>query len=174
MALPPFAITGAVEAAAFVARLIARQDLYNRAKARARQTQRPLVIVGAPSGGLIGNYPCGDYCVDLQGCKDCGAPKRNVEKVGGIPLRANSGVVFVSYTFEYCVDIDAAWREVERVGGSMDNIFVGHVQPWATWTHVFYPGSRWIVLEAPPKHRRFQRRPLCRPPIDPHDLLVHR
>jgi len=173
MTLPPFALTGAVEAAAFLGRLIARQDLYNRSRDRANRTGRPLVVVGAPSHGVVGNYPCGDYCVDLQGCSDCGAPKRNVEHVGGIPLKKDSAVVFVSFTFEYCDDVDAAWREVARVGGSLDNIFVGHVQPWATWTNVFYPGLKWVILEAPPKHKRFHRRPLCRAPHDVTKLLVH-
>lgn len=170
----PFAITGAVEGVAFLGRLITRQDYWNRARARANDLQRPLVVVGAPSGGLVGNYECGDLCVDLQGCEECGAKPSDVQRVGGIPLGKDSAVVFVSYTLEYCDDIDAAWREVERVGGSTDNIFVAHVQPWATWTHVFYPGSKWMVLEAPPKSKQFRRRPICRKPINPDDLLVHR
>lgn len=168
----PFALTGVVEGVALFGRVIGRRDLFVRARDRADAIRRPLVVVGAPDWS--GNHPCGDVCVDAHGCPDCGARPADVERVGGIPLGKDSAVVFVSRVFERSRDIDAAWREVERVGGSMDNIFVSHVQPWASWTSVAHPDIRWVVLEAPPQFKRFKRRPLCRQPYDVTKVLVHR
>lgn len=38
----------------------------------------------------------------------------------------NSSVVFVSCVLEYVTDIDAALREISRIAGSADNVFVRH------------------------------------------------
>jgi hypothetical protein len=167
-----FEITLLVEGAGFIDRILTRKSYYARARERASSLHRPLVVVGAPTSGLVRNYPCGDLCIDLEGCMACGSPPRDVEAPGGIPLDDDSAVVFVSYVFEYVDDIEAAWREVRRVAGHTDNCFVASVQTWATWTHLLYPGSRWIVEEAPPDSTEFAYRSLTRPPIDVRKLLV--
>ncbi len=62
---------------------------------------------------------------------------------GPIPdVADNSSVVFVSCVLEYVTDIDAALREISRIAGSADNVFVVTVQPW-TLTARLYPGARW-------------------------------
>jgi len=62
---------------------------------------------------------------------------------GPIPdVADNSAVVFVSCVLEYVTDIKAALREISRIAGSADNVFVVTVQPW-TLTARLYPGARW-------------------------------
>ena len=62
---------------------------------------------------------------------------------GPIPdLADDSAVVFVSCVLEYVTDLDAALREIARIAGSADNVFVVTVQPW-TLTARLYPGARW-------------------------------
>jgi hypothetical protein len=59
-----------------------------------------------------------------------------------VPGIANdSAVVFVSCVLEYVSDPQAAWREVLRMAGSPENVFLVRVQPW-TATAALYPGAR--------------------------------
>ena len=174
-----FGVSAAVEGLAFLDRLASRRGMHLRARERARTTGRPLVVVGAPSGGFVrgplAQYACGDLpCVDLGGCALCGAPSRDLRRRGAIPVKDGGAVVLVSHVLEYVDDpegapyqgagIDAAWREVVRACGSPStDAFVAHVQPWARWARVVYP-QRWVVVEAPPASPTLVYRSAGRPP----------
>jgi hypothetical protein len=160
-------VSGLVEGTGWTARKIRRLEYTARARARARALARPLVTVGAPTAGFTGGYPCGDLCVDLQGCRACGAPPRDLTKRYGIPVADASVVVFVSYVLEYVDDLEAAWDEIVRAAGSPDAIFVAHVQPWSRLTSLFYPGARYIIERAPPEHRELVYRRVRRDPYVP-------
>ena len=63
--------------------------------------------------------------------------------IPGIP--SNSAVVFVSCVLEYVGDLPAALREILRIAGELDNIYIVTVQPW-TLTASLYPGARWAGI----------------------------
>jgi hypothetical protein len=171
--------TGATEGVAFLNRLSSRRGLFARARARANESGRPLVVVGAPSAGLVSGrlaqYGCGDLpCVDLRGCRDCGALARDVTTPGAIPADDDSAVVFVSYVLEYVNDIDGAIAEIARVAGAAlepdgtitkgaENIYVARLQGWSTLARIV-TGARHIVDEAPPSSSRFSFHRVARPP----------
>jgi hypothetical protein len=136
----------AVEGFAAMRRFRERQELFAAAQQRARALSRPLVVVGDPHGGahtrLVPAYGCGDVTVDLSGCPSCPRGIRADITSGPVPgIAADSSVVFVSCVLEYVSDPQAAWREVLRMAGSPENVFLVRVQPW-TATAALYPGAR--------------------------------
>jgi hypothetical protein len=143
----------ALEGLAALSRFRARQDYFAAAQARAQATHRKLVVIGNPSGGahtrLIQAYGCGDVCVDLVGCDGC-AQSITADITQGVPgIRSDSAVVFVSCVLEYVNDPQAAYREILRMAGSPDNIWIVPVQPY-TFTSMFYPGAKSMIDSAPP------------------------
>ena len=137
----------AVESAAALVRFRERTSAFRLAVDRAAALGRPLVVIGDPDGGmhtrLLRAYGCGDVCVDLNGCPKC--PVTVVADItkGPIPgIADDSSVVFVSCVLEYVKELDAALREIARIAGSSDNVFIVTVQPW-TLTARLYPGARW-------------------------------
>jgi hypothetical protein len=138
---------GLVEGTAALIRFRERRAAFELAVQRAAALDRRLVVIGDPDAGmhtrLMRAYGCGDVCVDMNGCPKC--PMTIVADItkGPIPdVPDNSAVVFVSCVLEYVTDIDAALREIARIAGSADNVFVVTVQPW-TLTARLYPGARW-------------------------------
>ena len=118
-----------VEGSAALVRFRERSAAFKSASERAATLGRKLVVVGDPDAGmhtrLLRAYGCGDVCVDLNGCPKC--PVTVVADItrGPIPdLADDSAVVFVSCVLEYVGDLDAALREIARIAGSPDNIFV--------------------------------------------------
>ena len=136
------------EGGAFAWRLAERRRVYGAALARARDTGRQLVVVGSPDAGTQGAiarvYGCGDLCLDLGGCNRC--PTQLVaditQRIDG--LADDSSVVFVSCVLEYVNDPQAAWREVLRIAGRPENVFLVDVQGW-TAAAALYPGAEWRV-----------------------------
>lgn len=135
------------EGGAALHRFEARRHLFEAAARRAYQLGRPLVVVGDPDAGahtrLVRAYGCGDLCLDLQGCPMCRAMQAVDLTAGPIPgVADDSVVVFVSCVLEYVSDPEAALRELQRMAGSRDNLFIVFVEPW-TLTAALYPGARW-------------------------------
>lgn len=128
-----------------------RGDAYQLAMARARDTKRPLIVIGDPDAHVTrGEVGYGDMCVDLTGCPI--APKgikADITKPGAIPMENDSAVVVIFCVLEYVSDIDAAWAEVLRVAGSNWNVFVVYVDQM-TLTAWFYPGVKYVITSAPP------------------------
>ena len=138
---------GLVEGTAALIRFRERPRAFQVAVQPASGLGRPLIVVGDPDVGmytrLMRAYGCGDVCVDLDGCPRC--PVTVVADItkGPIPdIADDSAVVFVSCVFEYVAELDAALREVSRIAGSPENVFVVTVQPW-TLTARLYPGAHW-------------------------------
>ena len=124
-----------------------RKAAFQAAAERAAALDRRLIVIGDPDAGmhtrLMRAYGCGDVCVDLNGCPKC--PMTVVADItkGPLPdIADDSAVVFVSCVFEYIAELDAALREVSRIAGSPENLFVVTVQPW-TLTARLYPGAHW-------------------------------
>ncbi len=138
---------GAVEGAAALIRFRERTAAFEMAMERASALGRRLVVIGDPDAGLhtrlMRAYGCGDVCVDLNGCPRC--PVTVVADITKGPIADiadDSAVVFVSCVFEYIAELDVALREVSRIAGSPENLFVVTVQPW-TLTARLYPGAHW-------------------------------
>lgn len=122
-----------------------RAKTFELAAAEAKRLGRPLVVVGAPDGGVTAGYGCGDVTVDIVRSDSCPNPLvADVTKP--LPFADNSVVVFVSCVLEYVDNADAAINELCRVSGG--HFFVVRVEPW-TLTSIFYPGARRTFVRPP-------------------------
>lgn len=143
-----FAGTLAAEGLAAQRRFAARAEQYQLAQARALAAGRPLVVVGDPDAGLHTRfaraYGCGDVCIDLLGCPAC-PNSVTVDLAKGSGLADNSAVVFVSCVLEYVDDFAGVAKELLRVAGGHENLFIVTVQPW-TFTAHLYPGAKQTVM----------------------------
>lgn len=151
-AVPVLMLAGlaATESAMALDRFRNRKALYRMAAERAKATGKTLVVVGDPDGGahtrLARAYDCGDICVDLNGCSECPVAVAADITQGPIEQIADgSAVVFVSCVLEYVSDFQAAWAEVLRMAGTVDDVFLVEVQPW-TLTGAMYPGAKQVLL----------------------------
>ena len=127
-----------------------RARTYELAASEAKRLGRPLVVVGAPDGGVTAGYGCGDVTVDIVKSQSCPNPLvADITKP--LPFKEDSVVIFVSCVLEYVHDADAALRELCRASGG--HFFVVRVEPW-TLTSIFYPGAK----------RTFPRTPSCPAP----------
>lgn len=134
-----------LEGGAALSRHTTRSTMFAAAAERAKKLGRPLLVVGDPDAGmhtrLIRAYGCGDVCVDLNGCPSCPvAISADITKP--LPYADDSVVVFCSCVLEYVPDMPAAYKELLRVAGDRDNLFIVTVQPW-TLTATLYPGAEW-------------------------------
>jgi SAM-dependent methyltransferase len=138
-------LTAVLEGFAAVRRFQARNEQFAAAQRRAVALGRTLVVVGDPDAGLHTRlaraYPCGDVCVDINGCPAC--PMQVVADLtrDRLPFTDDSVVVFVACVLEYVADLRPAMEELMRVAGP-DNLFIVTVQPW-TITAALYPGATW-------------------------------
>ena len=129
-----------------------RRVSFVAAARRARELDRPLVVVGDPDAGahtsMMRAYDCGDLCIDLHGCPRCSHYEAADITRGPIPgIADDSAVVFVSCVLEYVSDVEAARDEILRIAGEPENAFFVTVQPW-TFTAALYPGARWTGSSA--------------------------
>lgn len=135
----------ALEGLAAWKRFEARRTMFASAQQRALDLGRPLVVVGDPDAGMHTRmkraYPCGDVCVDINGCPAC--PVQLIADITAerLPFEDDSVVVFVACVLEYVSDVATAATELARVAGP-DNLFIVTVQPW-TITAALYPGAKW-------------------------------
>lgn len=115
-----------------------RADVYALAQERASATGKPLLVVGAPDGGVTAGYGCGDLTVDIAPSSDCPV-SLVLDITKPLPFDDDSHVVFVSCVLEYVDDADAALAELRRISGS--DLYCVRVEPW-TLTAYLYPGAR--------------------------------
>jgi len=109
-----------------------RLTIFNLAKQRAKQLKKPLIVVGDPYNGKASRfyskfyktYGCGDETVDLTGSHRCPNGIKNDIYSYLKAKPPNYGVLFVSCVLEYVDNIDETIKELYRVSGSKDNLFV--------------------------------------------------
>jgi hypothetical protein len=128
-----------------------RRDRFNEAQYRAKQTGKPLIVIGDPDGGMVNrfigrDYECASLCIDTHGCLKC--EKNTIGKLEEVlpTLGNNSAVVFVSTALEYVQDMDRVSRELYRVSGG--DLFVVPIERW-TLTSIL-SGTKRQLFEAPP------------------------
>lgn len=137
-----------------------RSKYYNLALTQSKKTNKPLLVIGNPSSGpsnkVFGaNYGCGTMCIDIKGCTNC--PNQEAIDIYNYLKKqpANSMTIFISYVLEYVSNIDETIKEIYRVAGSIDNIFIIHAHPWCITSHIANssPGDAKavnIITGAPP------------------------
>ena len=118
-------------------RRLRRGATYAKARAYARQIQRPLVVIGAPDAGFTSGYGCGDVTIDLAGSSCPRTAKLDITKP--LPFRTDSVCCVTLCTLEYVDRVEPALSEIVRISGG-HAFFVG-VEPW-TLAAYFYPGAR--------------------------------
>lgn len=126
------------EGAWWLRRRSLRKATYAAAARRAVELGRPLVVVGAPDGGVTAGYGCGDITVDINGSQLCPRVVR-ADITRRLPFEDASVVVFVSCVLEYVSDYTSALGELCRVSGG--EMYAVRVEPW-TLTAYLYPGAR--------------------------------
>lgn len=137
------AALAAWETAIWARRRSRRRRVYEAALNHARAVGRPLVVVGAPDGGLTQNYGCGqpsygDKVIDLAPTSQCpNFIRADITK--RLPFADDSVVVFQVCVLELVHDLPAALREIQRISGG--HVFHVHVDQ-ACLTSVLYPGVR--------------------------------
>lgn len=118
-----------------------RQDVYRQAKAHSLIARKPLMVVGAPDGGVTGSPGAdSDLIVDIRRSKYPQAIRCDVTRK--IPLPDDSVVAYVSCTLEYVNNLQGAMRELRRV--APNRIYCVRVQPWTMTAHL-YPGARNVL-----------------------------
>jgi hypothetical protein len=125
----------------YSARRDKRTHVHAAALLRSRETGKPLLVVGAPDGGVTAGYPCGDVTVDLAPSSACpSALQRDV--ADGLPFGDNTCVVFVSCVLEYVDRFEQAYAELARIAGP--DLFIVRVEPW-TATAYLYPQAKRVL-----------------------------
>jgi len=127
-----------------------RRRLWRDAQRRGLALGRPLVVIGAPGGGIINrlvgrDYGCGDLAIDIQPthCRR----EMQMRAEDALPeLPADSAVIYISCTLEYVDDVHQVMGECRRVAG--EHIFVADVEPWSL-TAWIYPGARRRIFRSP-------------------------
>lgn len=144
-----------------------RRTMFAMAQRRAKETRKPLLVIGDPYNGFSNmitgaDYEHGDICLDISGCPN--APdgvqiiKGRVEEE--IPKMKDDGyVVFISCTLEYVKDFDKTVVDhLFRISGG--DIFMVRVEPYS-FTSRFYFG-RFFTNEKHGAQRYFTKYP----PVD--------
>lgn len=133
------------EAAWWLRRRVRRGYVYRLAMEQARLLGRPLVVIGAPDGGVTSGYGCGDVTVDMAPSVCPNSMQIDITK--RLPFADNSVVTFASCVLEYVDNASAALAEIQRVSGGYA-FFVG-VEPYCLTANL-YPGARRTL---PPAYR---------------------
>ena len=127
-----------------------RQRLWREARVRGLELDRPLVVIGAPGGGVINrivgrDYGCGNLAIDIQPthCRR----EMQMRAEDALPqLPRDCAVIYISCTLEYVDDVELVMAECRRIAGP--HIFVADVEPWSL-TAWFYPGAKRRVFVSP-------------------------
>lgn len=140
----------AIESAMALGRFQRRKRVFDQAMKRSVKTERPLVVVGDPNAGLhtrlVAAYGCGDVCVDLTGCPACPTAMVADITTGVKDLKDDSSIVFCCCVLEYVSDVAAAMKELKRIAGSDENLFLVFVDSLSL-TGYLYPSGKRVALD---------------------------
>jgi len=147
-----------------------RQNIFKKAENRAIAIKKPLLVYGDPYNGkgskllnkFIKGYGCGDETVDLTGCPKCknGVKSDMLEHLK--TKESNSQVIFVSCVLEYLDNIEEVFKEMIRVSGGIENIFVVTVNQFSLFAYIYQDGnhSSKNIIYAPPKFKNLSYKKL--------------
>ena len=133
-------------------RKIKRRVVYQKAKKRAKETGKKLLVIGDPYNGIASkstgiDYSCGDVCIDLTGCPMCpeSIKGRLEDTIGNLNL--DEYVVYISCVLEYVDDLEYINKFLDKV--NKKDLFVVNVE-WYSFMAWFYP--YFLTKERPPKY----------------------
>lgn len=160
-----------VELFTSVFRNIERSSTYLLAKKRAKETGRPLIVIGDPHNGFGTNmlgvsYGIGDYMIDMFPCKKClKSPNTFAQDLIEAlkTFKSDSCVIYTSCVLEFVPDMEGSIAEIFRVAGHHTNVFVVHIQPYCPVAYGYlcpksiikHDGSRRVIKLAPPEFPTF-------------------
>lgn len=137
-------------------RKLKRRRAYALAKARAKSTGLPLLVIGDPYNGLMSivtgpDYGCGTICLDLVGCSKCpnaikGRLEDEIKKID-----VNKYVIYVSCVLEYVDDLPLILSYLDNM--NFENLFIVNVE-WYSLMAYLYP--YFLTNEQPPKYIIYQ------------------
>lgn len=141
----------------YVLRSQKRKIIFDLAKQKAKETCKPLLVLGNPHADNYSfskaDYGCGDMCVDLTGCPLCiNYTKEKLENY--LPkLADNSYVVFASCILEYVDNLPEIKKQLERISGG--DLFIVNIEPNSLKTK-FFPNlgyvfkRKYVLKNCPP------------------------
>lgn len=138
---------------ALVIRRQRRRDAFNAALSRKAETDKPLVVLGDPEGGVIGrvmgvDFDCADLCIDARGCANCENVIVASAEEGLAQLSSGGHVVYVNTgVLERTANPDVLLQQIQRVSGG--DFFMAPVSPWSIFA--WLPPSKRRVLKYPPR-----------------------
>lgn len=143
-----------------------RSYYYKMAANHALKIDKPLIVIGDPHNGLGAKfhgpaYGPGNFTIDISGCSK-GICEDVMERDIVDSLKVfedGSCVVFVSCVLEYVEKIDEAIKEIKRVAGSSDNIFIVTVgtSSYSSYYYSYSNGGKHqdkplrVFISAPPE-----------------------
>lgn len=140
-----------------------RKNIYQQAVIRSKKINKPLIVIGDPYYGkgsrfynmFMKGYECGDVTVDLTGCPLCpNGIKNDILSYLKSIKEDNTNVIFISCVLEYVDDIENVIKEINRVAGSSDNIFIVSVNKY-TLAAYFYSEDKYYaksLIKGPPEY----------------------
>lgn len=138
---------------------------YRLAVDKALKIDKPLIVVGCPHNGTDSKlhgpaYGSGNFMIDISGCsKNICQDVMERDIVDSLKVfEDDSCVIFISCVLEYVTNIKEAIKEIKRVAGSLDNIFVVTVgtSSWASYYYTNNNGGkhkdvpRRVFINSPP------------------------
>ena len=135
-----------------ILRKIKRRTVYAKAKQRAHQTGKKLLVIGDPYNGLASkttgcDYGCGDLCMDLTGCPNCPKTMKGRLEDTITDVNLNEYIIYISCVLEYVDDIEYIQTFLDKV--DPEDLFVVNVE-WYSLMAYFYP--YFLTHEQPPKN----------------------
>ena len=115
-----------------ISEAIERGDVYQKAELYALSINKPLIVIGGPSGGnyilkqILGYraHGCGDVCVDVD-------PKACIESqfpilanITNIPLPDKYGVAYVAHVLEHLPTVEQAEIAMNELNRIADAVFI--------------------------------------------------
>ena len=135
-----------------ILRKIKRRTVYAKAKQRAHQTGKKLLVIGDPYNGLASkttgcDYGCGDLCMDLTGCPNCPKTMKGRLEDTITDVNLNEYIIYISCVLEYVDYIEYIQTFLDKV--DPEDLFVVNVE-WYSLMAYFYP--YFLTHEQPPKN----------------------
>lgn len=137
-----------------------RQDLYVVARRVADQSEKPLLVVGAPQarGQGFPSYPHGDVTIDIDPRpEDLKTLKVDVEVADSFFVPGQFGAAFMSHVLEH---VERPQRALDALMVIADRVFVAYPQSESFWAYCV-SDHRWIIDGISPEGRvQCHRNPL--------------
>lgn len=141
-----------------------RQKVFKLAQKKAQKILKPLVVFGDPYYGIgsrfynifMDGYGCGDETVDLTGAPKCpNGIKSDILKYLQ-KQKSNSKVIFISCVLEYIENIDNVIKEIIRVSGGIENVFIVTVSEFSLSAYLYSEDKYKAlnIIKGPPYHNK--------------------